>query len=1747
MKIEGRVEYWKSKLLDLGKTNKMINCSISGRSSKASIVIKVPEIYDLWKLMNNKGIQFPLKCKTGKNDEGEDIDLVDTFSNEYKTSLSVNDTLSTLRKLNSKTKEYLENKGVNILYIVYGFLNWKDKGTSGVEYRSPLVLMPISMNQSSIISPIELTRTEDDFNINLALAKKLKIELNMDLPEFNEGDTLEDYFNIVENFCKHLGWYVEKSVAQIMLLNYTKIPMYYDLEKHVDEVYRHELINLLNGDGSNIKYEHIDNINHDEENIDECFSVVDADSSQQDAISMAKRGVSFVLQGPPGTGKSQTITNIISELLGQGKKVLFVSEKMAALDVVYKRLKGVGLQDFCLTLHNPNAKRNEIMDQIREVVQLSNNRSGLFIDSLKLEKLVSVRDDLNEFVRQLNTVIEPLGMSVYEVNSELGVLGDIVDIDFVQDGVEYINAKEFLRNIDILNEYQRVIIRNNILENPWYGCKIEELTYSFRQKFAANSNDIVDYMGKLIDSTNINKYFDMDIDNVSYDVCRSFISLYDYLSNNLIRVDRYLFNIDIEQLLLVIDIYQRAVSNHNKLVNNKEKVKAISDKIYVLLKEIIDKYETGVIHNSDIIDLNSNIKILNDTAQSQIDIDVFTDNLSKYSAVYIEINKLSEKYKAYKEKFDKLLEVEGKQAELVSKLKQEISDIENSLLFEYTEDIFTFNVSEYKEILETRNTFFGRLSSQYKWVIQSISNSHKVSNQVTYSEAIELLNKLLDLQGRKDNLVEQQSKLYKYLENIRQFKDYFKDAETKLSELNAALTELSNHIISTYNNIKTEIANVYSSICSNIEVHNKDIADAYGKIYAFIGDFKDSELQGVVNKATWVLGIKEKCKYKLSEYLISRIENGSLDISELYTDYMIVKEWVVEYENQVGIFNDLFENYDIHLVSLKDLRGKIKACSEHLDLLEVYVDYKHIMSDINKYKLNGFIDKIDKVKISNNDIVNAYKKCFYRSWLDANMSKFELLSRFRCDRQNDKIDDFRELDIEQLGIARNKLYNKLNKEIPNLNFSGLSNESTLLRRELSKKRSGVTIRKLIAQIPNLLVALKPCIMMSPLSVSTYFSESDFKFDTVIFDEASQICTEDAICSIFRAKQVIIAGDSKQLPPTSFFGASDDLMAGDEDDMDIGVYESLLDEASIFPTQTLLWHYRSKHEHLITFSNYEIYNRTLVTFPSAINKQKDLGVEFEYVKNGIYEKGAKGGNILEAERICELLKEHFDNHPDRSIGIIAFGERQQSVIEDAVMNFMVKYKSYEKYFNGVESVFIRNLESVQGDERDTIILSVGYGFDYNGKFSMNFGPLNKVGGERRLNVAITRARYNLKVVASFLPTDMRVDNLSSVGPVLLRDFLEFAMHSDNKLNSNNDKSKLQGKFEQSIYDYLVSEGYTVRTMVGCSDYRIDMAVCYPGDPDKYVIGIECDGHNYSSARTARERDRLRQSVLNNMGWKLYRIWSIDWIKSMISERNKLKEAIDKAIKEYGVETEKVIEPEVKSSDTVTSKSTDIKKTKVVKKETYCPSITAASIRNMLLDGRDKKDTQVNSDDIDKKVKTDITFEDKDKKGSSEGSSEGSSGDSSGSSSAVLTSSSIRDMLSGLRKANISQANVYQENNSDSAVQANNSDSAVQADTSDSIVQANTVVADTTDVDNKYKSKYYGYKIEDVPHSDIHDVIYKIVRDKNNIVLEDLIRLVAVEGYGCRRIGKNIRNNLLSVINMMYNNNELVMLNGCLRVK
>lgn len=430
-------------------------------------------------------------------------------------------------------------------------------------------------------------------------------------------------------------------------------------------------------------------------------------------------------------------------------------------------------------------------------------------------------------------------------------------------------------------------------------------------------------------------------------------------------------------------------------------------------------------------------------------------------------------------------------------------------------------------------------------------------------------------------------------------------------------------------------------------------------------------------------------------------------------------------------------------------------------------------------------------------------------------------------------------------------------------------------------------------------------MMSPLSVSVFLEANSYEFDMVIFDEASQVHTEDAIGAIMRGKQAIIVGDTKQLPPTNFFAASlndDDYdIDSDKEDDYSGAYESILDEAvAALPERGLRWHYRSKHEHLIAFSNIKIYNGSLITFPSSVETAPDFGVEYIYVADGVYDRSGKRNNPIEANKVADLVFEHIRKHPDRSLGVVTFSEAQQDAVDAAIRQKRIQDNSYEFFFveDKDEPFFIKNLENVQGDERDTIIFSIGYARDNKGVMYMNFGPLSRDGGYRRLNVAITRAKYNIKLVGSIVPTDIDTEKTSSEGVKMLRSYIEFARQGisaiENELSYDNSLI-FDSPFEEAVYDFLMSKGYNVVTQVGCSGFRIDMAVKDPVLSGKFALGIECDGATYHSSRTARERDRLRQEMLESMGWRIYRIWSTDWIKDPKSEEEKLVAAVEDSLK------------------------------------------------------------------------------------------------------------------------------------------------------------------------------------------------------------------------------------------------------------
>lgn len=655
--------------------------------------------------------------------------------------------------------------------------------------------------------------------------------------------------------------------------------------------------------------------------------------------------------------------------------------------------------------------------------------------------------------------------------------------------------------------------------------------------------------------------------------------------------------------------------------------------------------------------------------------------------------------------------------------------------------------------------------------------------------------------------------------------------------------------------------------------------------------------------------------YSLPQSFVESICTDKKIVNYCYERYDELQKLIHILETPYDWFKSLFEQpntFDDYIFG--DLIERLTNCRNKKHLLEEWVDYCSNREKCQKAGLGAYIARIDNTSIKDEYIVDAYLKRFYHLWLDAVLPNFPAVQNFRGRIQNQTINEFCELDKGQFKIAQARVRERALSRIPDFNsINGARDEIAILKRELNKQRRLMPLRKLFMAIPNLVTSLRPCFMMSPLSVSVFLEAQSYDFDLVIFDEASQVHTEDAIGAIMRGKQVIIVGDTKQLPPTSFFSTSlnDEDFDVDLDDIiednDAGAYESILDEAvSVLPERSLRWHYRSRHEHLIAFSNIKIYNSQLITFPSSTESAPDCGVEYVYVKDGIYDRGGKKNNVSEARKVADLVFEHFKKHPNRSLGVVTFSEAQQNAVDVAIRQKRLQNPCFDKFFieDKEEPFFIKNLENVQGDERDTIIFSIGYAKDSKGIMYMNFGPLSREGGYRRLNVAITRAKHNVKLVGSIVPTDIDLEKVSSEGVKMLRSYIEFAQQGivalEKELTFNYDLD-FDSPFEEAVYDFLQSKGYNVVTQVGCSGFRIDMAVKHPTQNGKFAIGIECDGAAYHSSRTARERDRLRQAVLEDMGWTIYRIWSTDWIKDQKTEEEKLINAIEKALGRAVTET------------------------------------------------------------------------------------------------------------------------------------------------------------------------------------------------------------------------------------------------------
>jgi transcription elongation GreA/GreB family factor len=625
---------------------------------------------------------------------------------------------------------------------------------------------------------------------------------------------------------------------------------------------------------------------------------------------------------------------------------------------------------------------------------------------------------------------------------------------------------------------------------------------------------------------------------------------------------------------------------------------------------------------------------------------------------------------------------------------------------------------------------------------------------------------------------------------------------------------------------------------------------------------------------------------------------------------------------------------DFRKKSLDEIVGRANYALGDEDGFNHWVGYLKSVRKIEEVDLSPYISLVESGEMDSDDLINGFFFRAYDALSRKILSSHKILRDFQGYDQEQVRKKFQKYDKEIIKLCRDKIAYKVDQivvpEGSNSSKVSLKTEASLIRHEIGKKARHIHIRQLVRRSGKALQALKPCFMMGPLSVAQYLKPGDLHFDILIIDEASQMRPEDAIGAIGRSKQIVIVGDPKQLPPTSFFQRMLDADESTDPDEITGIEESesILDASlSLFkPPRRLTWHYRSRHENLIQFSNKYFYKDTLNVFPSPYRDDDEYGIKLIKIPNGRF-SGRK--NMPEAQQIAKNVIDHMTHFQDETLGVVAMNITQKELIEDEVDRLLKQSPEAQVYDDSFhrnnENRFIKNLENVQGDERDVIFISITYGPDDHGAIHQRFGPINTDTGWRRLNVLFTRARKKVVVFSSLLPENINIGPNSKLGVKALRDYLVFA--EKGRISDIDDPGRITHRepdsdFEIAVADALKKKGYNCEPQIGVERYFIDIGVYHPDLPGMFILGVECDGAPYHSGKSVRDRDRLRENVLTGLGWQIHRIWSTDWYQDPESEIDRLIKRIESLRKldrasgrSVIVETEeKAVESQIEDSPT-----------------------------------------------------------------------------------------------------------------------------------------------------------------------------------------------------------------------------------------
>lgn len=1336
-----KLDKWADLLLDTGKRNNLINFKDTRVSTVEVLIPSSDALFEKIDGVNSFEVFDPkiIEDDIEGSDESEDSKEIQKETNDETRSLSnktmylnrysekikrqnqiliynsATNPLTALKNIDKKAREFIEETGVNVAYMTFGFIHWKESNSSNYIMRAPILLVPIQMEQESVVEPYYIKSAEDDIIVNPTFAYKLDAEYGVKLPEYND-DGLDIYLEKVRNIVEKLNWTVT-SECKIGIFSFLKINMYRDLKDNASKILKNNNIRMLLGEPIGVERGFTDA--ETDENVAnpliELHSVVDADSSQIEAIKMAKSGKSFVLQGPPGTGKSQTITNIIAECLSDGKKVLFVSEKLAALNVVYDKLKNVGLAEFCLQLHSHKANKKNVIDDICHTLRMGKSTVSAKADA-EIAMKEKAQHQLDLYAEELHKPRSVIEKSLYQLYVSYATLRNTPDVEWIVPQLSSKGELYITETSALLEQYVDYIpsVGYDYKKNPWYGYVNQDMSYQTKTEI------------------------------------------------------KHVFSVAVDFLQKLIPIQQEISEKYNIQVDNIENTRVLNAFL-------------GLVATSKLITPSLLCK-------------------EHFDVVHSELHKLRT-------------------------ISEDIIDLRLVLSSVFDDDIYKLNGTDYHKKLTKQfgGTFSRLFDAEYKKLISDLRLCKKDGKKLSYNEAVAMMDRLSYLQNKLDEYVE-------------------------------AETQIKNYLGEAYIGIDTEWDYIFEQMSALESIFSKNIS------FGALGNGVDFSVEQ--NAFAWY-------NQKL-ENVFELCDNETFKRISGYFDRTI---------------------FNISEMPCTSILSRLNGCLNEIDQLDNWCHFRNLLSDLKDKGIEPYIDITIAENVEPKHIVSAFQKQFYHQWIDSILSEIPVLSGFNRISQDKTINTFAEKDHEQFEINKAKIRAELSANRPSLDMIASGSALSILLREGEKKRKQKSIRSLISETGELVQRIKPCFLMSPLSVSTFLAPDSVNFDVVVFDEASQIFPQDAIGAIYRAEQLIVVGDSKQMPPSNFFNATIEAEDNDEETGDVTDFESILDLCSTAMQQLRLsWHYRSRYEQLITFSNKNFYDNDLVTFPSSKADTVGIGVDYYYV-NGIFDRKAHT-NRKEAEFVVELIYRNIEKYPRRSLGVVAFSVAQQELI-DKLLSKRRKDTPDKEYFfknNGSEPFFIKNLETVQGDERDTIIFSVAYGVDGQGRLLHNFGPLNRMGGERRLNVAVTRAKCNVQLVSSMHCTDIDLKRTSAEGAKLLREYLDYAENGNIALEraiSVNSFEQFDSDFELEVCEFLRSKGFSVDTQIGCSGFKIDLGLKLPDSSD-YVLAIECDGATYHSSKNARDRDRLRQEILEGMGWKFYRIWSTDWFRNKSVEQLRLLE-------------------------------------------------------------------------------------------------------------------------------------------------------------------------------------------------------------------------------------------------------------------